>query len=180
MSRERVEHTLRAVTLFLAEHREAFCEVLPSVGSPSNHRTWRGRQRCSRPLMSRTLDCQLQRGVEMLPSLASLCTCRVPRHPSRNACGRSASEVEVTLRVTDGHTLSHLRLGRCRKMGLAASEALINSDLPGLKLVSKGKVRDIYETSDPNRLLFVASDRISAYDVIMRNVRELHTPPGVG
>jgi len=54
-------------------------------------------------------------------------------------------------------------------MGLAAPEALIDSDLPGLKLVSKGKVRDIYETSDPNRLLFVASDRISAYDVIMRN-----------
>jgi len=65
-------------------------------------------------------------------------------------------------------------------MGLAASEALINSDLPGLKLVSKGKVRDIYETSDPNRLLFVASDRISAYDVILKNVRALHTPPGAG
>ena len=65
-------------------------------------------------------------------------------------------------------------------MGLAASETLIDSDLPGLKLASKGKVRDIYETSDPNRLLFVASDRISGYDVIMRNVREPHTPPGVG
>ncbi|KAF9779279.1 phosphoribosylaminoimidazole-succinocarboxamide synthase [Thelephora terrestris] len=50
-----------------------------------------------------------------------------------------------------------------------STEALIDSDLPGLKLVSKGKVRDIYETSDPNRLLFVATDRISAYDVIMKN-----------
>ena len=65
-------------------------------------------------------------------------------------------------------------------MGLTASDTLIHSDLPGLKLISKGKVRDIYETSDPNLLLFVASDRISAYDVIMKNVREPHTPPGAG
>ncbi|KII87164.1 hypothetical protein PLICRDRAFT_142281 [Plicaturopsis crispa FD-325 SS-3] len=47
--------------------------------------------------------------------------------------------------------------------------ALINSDLPKLKLISKGKVRDIYATSSPDHLLFVASDRISAYDVILRN-----------
>jgi phosphoribosylaminoimidazole-succinocarboxamide synthase len=65
-------------------------------------------------------------------------------------------------------------------MGLAASEVLIDSDLPGLKLISKGKVRDIYETSDPNRLLFVASDRISAYDVVLKNVRAPNTPPGAG
>jgi len=66
-------------------------------------------------------------------------------------------------------------------MGLAASEALIiDSDLPGLKLISKGKVRDIYETPDPNNLLFVASDRISAYDVILKNVRAPHTRPGAG
>ena len=49
--------------------------------------------------------------------------------------------------------------------------ALIASDLPGLTLVSKGKVRDIYATSSPDHLLFVASDRISAYDVILNNVR---------
>ncbi|KAF8609354.1 SAICAR synthetase [Ceratobasidium sp. AG-I] len=41
--------------------------------------------------------------------------------------------------------------------------------LPELTLVSRGKVRDIYSTSDPNALLFVATDRISAYDVILRN-----------
>jgi phosphoribosylaminoimidazole-succinocarboxamide synthase len=62
-------------------------------------------------------------------------------------------------------------------MSLAASEALINSDLPDLKLISRGKVRDIYETSDPNHLLFVATDRISAYDVVMKNVRAPHTHP---
>ncbi|KAI0060646.1 phosphoribosylaminoimidazole-succinocarboxamide synthase [Artomyces pyxidatus] len=47
--------------------------------------------------------------------------------------------------------------------------ALIHSDLPNLTLISKGKVRDIYATSSPDHLLFVASDRISAYDVILRN-----------
>ena len=53
--------------------------------------------------------------------------------------------------------------------------ALLNSDLPGLTLLSKGKVRDIYATSSPDHLLFVASDRISAYDVILKNVRT-HMP----
>ncbi|KAI4527347.1 phosphoribosylaminoimidazole-succinocarboxamide synthase [Schizophyllum commune Loenen D] len=48
--------------------------------------------------------------------------------------------------------------------------ALIHSDLPDLPLVSKGKVRDIYALpSSPEHLLFVASDRISAYDVILNN-----------
>ena len=51
--------------------------------------------------------------------------------------------------------------------------ALIDSNLADLYLISKGKVRDIYATSDPNLLLFVASDRISAYDVILRNVRSI-------
>ena len=48
--------------------------------------------------------------------------------------------------------------------------ALIHSNLPGLTLLSKGKVRDIYATSSPDHLLFIASDRISAYDVILQNV----------
>ncbi|KAJ7068712.1 phosphoribosylaminoimidazole-succinocarboxamide synthase, partial [Mycena amicta] len=46
---------------------------------------------------------------------------------------------------------------------------LVHSNLPTLTLLSKGKVRDIYTTSDPESLLFVASDRISAYDVILKN-----------
>lgn len=53
------------------------------------------------------------------------------------------------------------------------TEALLESSLPDLKLLSKGKVRDIYETSDPSMLLFVATDRISAYDVILSNVMGL-------
>ena len=48
--------------------------------------------------------------------------------------------------------------------------ALVDSNLVDLTLISKGKVRDVYLTSSPDHLLFVASDRISAYDVILKNV----------
>ncbi|OCH96363.1 SAICAR synthetase [Obba rivulosa] len=51
----------------------------------------------------------------------------------------------------------------------SSNSILVYSDLPDLTLVSRGKVRDIYSTSSPEHLLFVASDRISAYDVILRN-----------
>lgn len=50
------------------------------------------------------------------------------------------------------------------------SGALTSTDLPELRLLNRGKVRDVYATSDPAALLFVASDRISAYDVILNNV----------
>jgi len=43
--------------------------------------------------------------------------------------------------------------------------ALLESHIPGLA-VRRGKVRDVYEL-DAERLLIVASDRISAFDVIM-------------
>ena len=46
---------------------------------------------------------------------------------------------------------------------------LITSQLPDLTLISRGKVRDIYQTSRLDSLLFIASDRISAYDVILQN-----------
>ena len=48
------------------------------------------------------------------------------------------------------------------------ADALVQSDCPGLKLLARGKVRDVYEV-DGASLLFVASDRISAFDVVMRN-----------
>jgi len=40
-----------------------------------------------------------------------------------------------------------------------------NTDLPKLKLFSRGKVRDIYDLGE--NLLIVATDRLSAFDVIM-------------
>lgn len=47
-------------------------------------------------------------------------------------------------------------------------EALFESNLTGLELVGRGKVRDIFEI-DREHLLIVASDRISAFDVVLPN-----------
>ncbi len=45
------------------------------------------------------------------------------------------------------------------------SQPVMHTDFPGLKLVARGKVRDIYDLGEA--LLLVTSDRISAFDVIM-------------
>ncbi len=42
---------------------------------------------------------------------------------------------------------------------------VVETSLTGLKLLGRGKVRDIYEVEE--KLLLVASDRISAFDVVM-------------
>src|SRR3974390_2038958 len=44
---------------------------------------------------------------------------------------------------------------------------VLQLDLPGIKKIKSGKVRDIFDLGD--RLLFVATDRISAFDCIMPN-----------
>ncbi len=44
--------------------------------------------------------------------------------------------------------------------------SVFESDLPSLKRIARGKVRDIYAVGD-DRLLLVASDRLSAFDVIL-------------
>jgi len=46
-------------------------------------------------------------------------------------------------------------------------QAIMKVELEGLKLFKRGKVRDVYDLD--NALLFVASDRISAFDVDMPN-----------
>jgi phosphoribosylaminoimidazole-succinocarboxamide synthase len=43
---------------------------------------------------------------------------------------------------------------------------LLRTDFPDLKLYASGKVRDIYQL-DENHLLFVATDRISAFDYVL-------------
>ncbi len=47
------------------------------------------------------------------------------------------------------------------------NKALIESGIPGLPAPRRGKVRDIYDLGDS--LLFVATDRISAFDCVMPN-----------
>ena len=47
------------------------------------------------------------------------------------------------------------------------NEPLLQLDLPGIKKVKSGKVREVFDLGDS--LLFVATDRISAFDCIMPN-----------
>ena len=52
-------------------------------------------------------------------------------------------------------------------MANSNNEPILNLELPGVKKLRSGKVRDIFDLGDA--LLLVASDRISAFDVIMPN-----------
>ncbi len=45
------------------------------------------------------------------------------------------------------------------------NQALMTTDIPGLNLVARGKVRDIYDLDE--HLLIVTTDRLSAFDVVM-------------
>jgi len=48
------------------------------------------------------------------------------------------------------------------------SQPLYQSDIKSLKLLNRGKVRDIYEV-DAKRLLIITTDRLSAFDVVMQD-----------
>jgi phosphoribosylaminoimidazole-succinocarboxamide synthase len=50
-------------------------------------------------------------------------------------------------------------------MGVMTTTAPASKDIAGLKLLRRGKVRDVYDLGD--KLLIVASDRLSAFDVIL-------------
>ncbi len=47
------------------------------------------------------------------------------------------------------------------------TSVILSSEIPGLPMTAKGKVRDIYDLG--RTLLIVTTDRISAYDVVMPN-----------
>ncbi len=49
--------------------------------------------------------------------------------------------------------------------GERLSAALAETDIPGLKMLNRGKVRDIYDLGD--RLMIITTDRISAFDVVL-------------
>jgi phosphoribosylaminoimidazole-succinocarboxamide synthase len=51
---------------------------------------------------------------------------------------------------------------------MAEETVVTSTSLSSLPKIAEGKVRDLYEV-DSDTLLFLASDRISAYDVIMGN-----------
>ena len=58
-----------------------------------------------------------------------------------------------------------------RRSGMVAARRslapLLSLDLPGIPKVKSGKVREVFDLGD--RLLFVATDRISAFDCVMPN-----------
>ena len=56
---------------------------------------------------------------------------------------------------------AEIKMGQSRKM----KDVMLNTDLKSLKLFKRGKVRDIYDLDD--KLLIVATDRISAFDVVI-------------
>src|SRR5205807_8843056 len=50
---------------------------------------------------------------------------------------------------------------------MTSNNTVLQVDLPGVQKVKTGKVREIFDLGES--LLFVASDRISAFDVVMPN-----------
>src|SRR5215469_16396813 len=52
-------------------------------------------------------------------------------------------------------------------MSNSQNDTVLQLELPGIKKIKSGKVREIFDLGE--HLLFVASDRISAFDVIMPN-----------
>ena len=58
-------------------------------------------------------------------------------------------------------------LKRGSKGILCKNNIILKTDLQGLKLFKRGKVRDVYDFGE--NLLIVASDRISAFDVVLPN-----------
>ncbi len=51
---------------------------------------------------------------------------------------------------------------------MPTTTALLTTDMPTMSLINRGKVRDLYRIDDA-RLLLVATDRLSAFDVVMPN-----------
>lgn len=44
-------------------------------------------------------------------------------------------------------------------------DRLLQTEMPDIKIFARGKVRDVYDLDD--RLLIVATDRISAFDYVI-------------
>jgi phosphoribosylaminoimidazole-succinocarboxamide synthase len=85
---------------------------------------------------------------------------------SAPAAGGGAGGVKGP-RAVGGERRRAMRTGSrtAKKSAQSTEEVLLKSELPGLKLVSRGKVRDLYDLG--LNLLLVASDRLSAFDVVL-------------
>src|SRR5699024_5226149 len=102
---------------------------------------------------------------------AAVGTVRRPGRSGRRARSRPAT-TRPTPRPRPGPARAPLRRVRPRARGGVAvpyrnrgTLSLVTAQLPGWRHVYSGKVRDLYEPHDgSDRILVVASDRISAYD----------------
>jgi phosphoribosylaminoimidazole-succinocarboxamide synthase len=94
-------------------------------------------------------------------------TYRLPEPMHAVASAQPVSVRRVGCRAT---VFAFIILCSCQRQmqSMEPGEPLFESNLTGLRLAARGKVRDIYEL-DSQRLLIVATDRISAFDVVLPN-----------
>src|SRR4051794_15827450 len=85
-----------------------------------------------------------------------------PLHPSSARDDRFHTPVKLPRGAARAHYLGFR--SSCNEMD--TPDALLESNLHSLPLIARGKVRDIYRV-DEERLLIVASDRMSAFDVVL-------------
>src|SRR6185437_11740316 len=72
--------------------------------------------------------------------------------------------LSVGMQTSRAAHVATMRVSRLRSA--AVPTTLLESDLPGLELLHRGKVRDVYALS-ATELLIVATDRLSAFDVVL-------------
>ncbi|CAI6335816.1 unnamed protein product [Periconia digitata] len=103
--------------------------------------------------------------------MVALATLQPPAAPLVHARSRANRSDRKNINDSNQHcTLAH----HAQALNMASS-TIVDIDLKGLlPKVASGKVRDLFAIDD-NTLLFVASDRISAYDVVMQNVRSYNS-----
>src|SRR3989441_4792325 len=88
------------------------------------------------------------------------------------AKGTKRRQASRGLKDTRGELLCGIHFPLCSPapsfhIARMTNETLLGLDLPGIKKLKSGKVREVFDLGD--HLLFVATDRISAFDVIMPN-----------
>ena len=79
---------------------------------------------------------------------------------------RSVNSVDKVLRANTITTILKTDQSVTVSDTIRDNDVLLQADFPDLQLYASGKVRDIYKV-DANHLLFVATDRISAFDYVL-------------
>lgn len=88
----------------------------------------------------------------------------------RTLCGEDTGKIIGVFGagVAVGVAVAALRRSQGAASQGSPAKAVLSTDLPGLKKIYQGKVRDIYEV-DEDTVLQVATDRLSSFDVVMLN-----------